>query len=293
MTLYGDYLASPHRRMHKWYHYFAAYEPHFERFRNQHVTIFEIGVGEGGSLQQWRRYFGPFAVIVGININPLARQVEEDQIHVRIGSQTDLAFLGQVLAEFGHPDIVIDDGSHQQVDIGATFDYLFPAVAKNGVYLVEDLHSAYWPLEGGGLRKPGSFIELKRAWKSGDGVVVEVGEYRAKQHLMTGEAALYRHDWAAPPAPAAPPPAVPDPAPTPTPTQATPVAQAVLDQITQLQQRIALLENGETPPAAPLAARAPLQARIQALEAELAAVRLSTSWRLTGPLRALARWLRR
>ena len=164
MTLYGDYLASPHRRMHKWYHYFAAYEPHFERFRNQHVTIFEIGVGEGGSLQQWRRYFGPFAVIVGIDINPLARQVEEDQIHVRIGSQTDLAFLGQVLAEFGHPDIVIDDGSHQQVDIGATFDYLFPAVAKNGVYLVEDLHSAYWPLEGGGLRKPGSFIERAKGF---------------------------------------------------------------------------------------------------------------------------------
>jgi hypothetical protein len=48
-----------------------------------------------------------------------------------------------VVAEFGHPDIVIDDGSHFQPHINVTFDFMFPLVAKNGVYLVEDLHAAY------------------------------------------------------------------------------------------------------------------------------------------------------
>jgi limonene-1,2-epoxide hydrolase len=70
VTLYGDFFKDNHHRIHKWYQYFALYEQHSARFRNRHVTIFEIGVGEGGSLQQWRDYFGPFAIIVGIDIYP-------------------------------------------------------------------------------------------------------------------------------------------------------------------------------------------------------------------------------
>jgi hypothetical protein len=31
---------------------------------------------------------------------------------------------------------------------------------KNGVYMVEDLHTAYWGEYEGGLRKPSTFIEL-------------------------------------------------------------------------------------------------------------------------------------
>jgi hypothetical protein len=31
---------------------------------------------------------------------------------------------------------------------------------KNGVYMVEDLHTAYWEEYEGGLRKPSTFIEL-------------------------------------------------------------------------------------------------------------------------------------
>lgn len=163
MTLYGDFLSDNHRRTHKWYQYFPAYERHLERFRNRHVTLFEIGIGEGGSLQQWRRYFGPFARIVGIDISPHCKQVEEDQVYVRIGNQNDAAFLAKVLAEFGDPDIVIDDGSHYQSHVCTTFDALYPRVAKNGVYVIEDLHAAYFPDHGGGLRHEDSFIERTKA----------------------------------------------------------------------------------------------------------------------------------
>ena len=164
MTLYGDYLGNDHRPMHKWHQYFPVYEAHFERFRNRHITIFEIGVGEGGSLDLWRGYFGPFAVIVGIDIYPRCRQLEGDQVHIRIGSQTDLQFLAEIVNEFGAPDIVIDDGSHLQHHVNATFTFLYPLVAKNGVYLVEDLHTAYWPDHGGGLLRPGSFIETAKGF---------------------------------------------------------------------------------------------------------------------------------
>ncbi len=60
--------------------------------------------------------------------------------------------------EFGKPDIVLDDGSHVMQHLVATFKFLYPRLQKNGVYMVEDLHTAYWPEYGGGLRREGSFI---------------------------------------------------------------------------------------------------------------------------------------
>jgi hypothetical protein len=59
----------------------------------------------------WKRYFGPHATIIGIDINPKCKAYEEDQIAIRIGEQQDVTFLNSVLDEFGAPDIVLDDGS--------------------------------------------------------------------------------------------------------------------------------------------------------------------------------------
>jgi cephalosporin hydroxylase len=108
----------------------------------------------------WRRYFGPHAQIVGIDIRPECANFEEDQIAVRIGDQADSRFLGSVIEEFGRPDIVLDDGSHVMEHVVATFKFLYQHTSANGVYMVEDLHTAYWPEYGGGLHQPGSFIEL-------------------------------------------------------------------------------------------------------------------------------------
>ena len=33
---------------------------------------------------------------------------------------------------------------------------------KNGVYMVEDLHTAYWPECGGGVDKPDTFVNLSK-----------------------------------------------------------------------------------------------------------------------------------
>jgi hypothetical protein len=45
-------------------------------------------------------------------------------------------------------------------DVVKTFQYLYPRTAADGVYVVEDLHTAYWEEYGGGLGREGSFIEL-------------------------------------------------------------------------------------------------------------------------------------
>lgn len=162
MNLHSDFYTHQGRVIHKWKHYFPAYERHFAPWVDKTVTFIEIGCGSGGSLQMWKRYFGPHATIVGIDINPECKSFEEDQIAVRIGPQQDEKFLTDVLAEFGAPDIVLDDGSHVMSHINDTFRFLYPKVTKNGVYMVEDLHTAYWPEFEGGLRKPGSFVELTK-----------------------------------------------------------------------------------------------------------------------------------
>jgi hypothetical protein len=108
----------------------------------------------------WKRYLEPPATIVGIDVNPECKQFEEDQIHVRIGSQSDLGFLQAILDEFDVPDIVLDNGSHQMSDVVESFRFLYPRTSPSGVYLVEDLHTAYWDEYGGGVKREGTFIEL-------------------------------------------------------------------------------------------------------------------------------------
>jgi len=162
LNLWSSFLTNDGRLIHKWKHYFPIYERHFREFVYKPVTFIEIGCGRGGSLQMWKRYFGPHARIVGIDILPECKEFEEDQIEIRIGAQQDLQFLENVIAEFGAPDIVLDDGSHVMSHVIASFQFLYPRVAKNGVYMVEDLHTAYWEEYEGGLRKPTTFIELSK-----------------------------------------------------------------------------------------------------------------------------------
>lgn len=159
-ALHKYFLNNGGKIINKWFHYFDIYERHFDRFRNKPIRLLEIGVFEGGSLQMWRDYFHEDSVIVGIDINPKCKAHEEDGIHVRIGSQVDDGFLASVVKEFGPFDIIIDDGSHLNNQVIKTFQILYPEVTETGVYLVEDMHTSYWPNYNGGLYKEDSMIEF-------------------------------------------------------------------------------------------------------------------------------------
>jgi hypothetical protein len=58
--------------------------------------------------------------------------------------------------------VVLDDGSHEMEHLRKTFAFLYPLVPKNGVYMVEDLHTAYWSEFGGGYDKPDNFINYAK-----------------------------------------------------------------------------------------------------------------------------------
>jgi hypothetical protein len=164
MSLWQDFLTNDGKVIHKWVHYFPIYERHFAWYRNKSLTFLEIGVSKGGSLAMWQRYFGPMARIVGIDINPACKVHEAPGIFVRTGDQSDERFLSRVIEEFGIPDVVLDDGSHQMEHIAKSFLYLYPQMPKNGMYLVEDLHTAYWEEYGGGSTNPNTFINLAKGF---------------------------------------------------------------------------------------------------------------------------------
>jgi len=144
--------------VHKWHHYIPLYDRYFSPYRGRDIRFLEMGVGRGGSLQMWRRYFGESAAIFGVDIDPACAKHDGDLAAVRIGSQSDSSFLLSVVKEMGGVDIVVDDGSHQMRDIAASFRILFPELNCGGLYVIEDLHTAYWKRFGGGYRKRGNFF---------------------------------------------------------------------------------------------------------------------------------------
>jgi hypothetical protein len=164
MSLWQQFLDNDGKVIHKWVHYFPIYERHFAQFKHKSLTFFEIGVFKGGSLAMWQKYFGPLCRIVGLDINPECKQHEAPGIDVRIGDQSDERFLQSVIDEFGAPDVVLDDGSHVMDHINKTFDFLYQKLPKNGVYMVEDLHTAYWEEFGGGVHRPDTFMNRAKGF---------------------------------------------------------------------------------------------------------------------------------
>jgi cephalosporin hydroxylase len=138
--------------IHKWTHYFPAYEEHFSRFKNRSAVLVEIGVFKGGSLELWKKFLGPRVQVVGIDIEDKL-EYEQDQIAIRQGGQSDPVFLQSVIDEFGPPDIIIDDGTHETEQVTTAFEFLCPRISPTSVYFVEDIHTAYCPGYGRGLRK--------------------------------------------------------------------------------------------------------------------------------------------
>jgi SAM-dependent methyltransferase len=154
------YCATRDGVVHKQHHYLPLYDRYLAQWRGTACRVLEIGVSKGGSLSLWRRWFGPSATIFGIDIDPRCARHDGVNASVRIGDQADLAFLNRVVDEMGGLDVVLDDGSHRMADARASFDALFPRLAPGGIYLIEDMHSAYWQSWGGGLGAPGNIYRL-------------------------------------------------------------------------------------------------------------------------------------
>jgi len=135
-------------------HWYAQhYETHFASLRRKSLNILEIGIGGakdelgGDSLRMWRTYF-PKGNVFGIDIYDKSAN-DESRIKTLRGSQVDNSFLESVIERIGKIDIVIDDGSHKNEHVLHTFKFLFPRMSENGIYVIEDTQTSYWPSYGG------------------------------------------------------------------------------------------------------------------------------------------------
>ena len=136
------------------HHYTPFYYDLFNPIRDKVKKVFEIGVGykedmlhvpdhylTGASLYMWRDFF-PNATIYGADIKPFAL-IQEDRIESYYADQSKDKDLQRVIDIIGTDlDIVIDDGSHVEVDQLSTARYLLPLLKKGCIYVIEDTSTA-------------------------------------------------------------------------------------------------------------------------------------------------------
>lgn len=154
----------------KWgvHFYTPVYHELFSHIRDKPVRLLEIGIGGyafakvgGSSLSMWADYF-PKGRILGIDIVE-KRLALDPRIQVRQGSQDDPIFMARLSEEHGPFDIVIDDGSHIPKRVAASFSILFPKLADNGFYVIEDVQTCFWPHFGGSVLDGGETMGLAKA----------------------------------------------------------------------------------------------------------------------------------
>ena len=145
-----------HFKTDKWgnHYYTPHYQRHFEYLREQPIRLLEIGIGGyarakdgGASLRMWKHFF-PNGQIVGLDIEDKSF-VEEERIKVYQGDQSDPDLLRRIHEESGPFDVIIDDGSHRVWHVLPSFQTLFPLLKDDGIYVIEDIQSSYWPEWGG------------------------------------------------------------------------------------------------------------------------------------------------
>lgn len=140
----------------KWDNYFRIYDRYLNKYVGTDVTFVEIGVKNGGSLFMWRNFFGEKARIIGIDLNPAAKQFEEDGFEIFIGDQNSVEFWTDFYQKVGPIDAMLDDGGHRNDNQIITTFHALNNLKDGGVLLVEDVHTSY--MKGFGNPSQHSFL---------------------------------------------------------------------------------------------------------------------------------------
>lgn len=142
------------------HNYTELYERLFFPWKDEPITIFEIGIAGGGSLKMWQAYF-PQARIFAVDILPKP-EFDNARVKTLIADQANRDQLQAAINTAGDIHILIDDGGHtmeqQQVSLG----FLFRHVRPGGYYVIEDIHTslpALW--QGYGVERGGANTTLR------------------------------------------------------------------------------------------------------------------------------------
>ena len=121
----------------------AVYQFRLQKYSGLPVTLVEVGVFEGGSLEMWRNFLGAEARIIGIDANPRVKDLDIPGVEIYIGDQSNPKFWNNFFSEIGKIDILIDDGGHTNKQQILTVEHAIPNIKDGGVILVEDTHFSF------------------------------------------------------------------------------------------------------------------------------------------------------
>ena len=146
----------------KWSIYVSEYDRLFSSYRDRPIRMLEIGIQNGGSLEIWSKYFLNAETLLGCDINPDCAKLtyEDPRINVVVGDANTDATETEILTRSPSFDLIIDDGSHTSGDIVKSFARYFRHLSHGGIFLAEDLHCSYWSTFEGGLYYPYSSISF-------------------------------------------------------------------------------------------------------------------------------------
>jgi hypothetical protein len=136
---YGAYTQG--RGIWKWDQALVAYQRFMSRYTGQPVSLLEIGVQSGGSIDMYKAVLGAGCHYYCMDINPKCSSYQDATTTIAILDQGDAAqwthFFTNVV---GNVDVLVDDGGHQAFQMTTTMTSAFPHVNAGGVHLIEDIH---------------------------------------------------------------------------------------------------------------------------------------------------------
>ena len=171
--------------------YGRTYHALFRHLKYRRTRLLEIGIGGydfhigGHSLLAWQAFF-PFGTIVACDIQPKPMLAGRRRHIYRTdqSSATDLAVLAEREGPF---DIVIDDGSHLSAHQIFTFHELFPALRLDGIYVIEDVQTSYWPGKIGATEWDGAMMDTPEFTRTCVGYFCDLLKYVNHSEFVPGQ----------------------------------------------------------------------------------------------------------
>jgi len=142
--------------------YLDNYEEYFNNLRGKKISLLEIGIGNGGSLLMWAKYFKD-ALIYGIDMKKALPQAFKEYVNSKGYSSSIKTVLGFEIPGDNIPlvarqhlfhemlgnimfDVILDDGAHTYTHTKGAFEVLFFDYLKpGGLYIIEDWGTTYFP----------------------------------------------------------------------------------------------------------------------------------------------------
>ncbi len=193
---YLDQLALPCTDKSSSFHdYMEVYSHYFYKIKDKPIKFLEIGICRGGSVELWEKYFTNAELhFIDLSLDLLSYSAKRANYHLLDQSNVEQLthFINKTGGQF---DIILDDGGHTMIQQLTSFKTLFPHLMKGGLYIIEDLHTSYWPVFGGGKGHPNTTVEfLKSLVDDVNFIGDKMGRASRRQDLSTiqNELNIYR-----------------------------------------------------------------------------------------------------